>query len=203
MALSAPAATPTMTCKTLHPQLVTVLWALAAASAAAAGDETADNLSASDDGAFVIDARTRVAWARCVEGMRGTGTTCSGVADRLDHAGATARVAQRRRSDGLNWRLPRVRELQWLLKSDSPTKRIDTTRFPRASDGWHWSASVSIDSSTVNPYNYSNIRSGVTAENVNRIAYLHGWAVHLGSGEANGAINKRTRLPVRLVLPLE
>lgn len=192
-----------MNWQTSVPPLATLIWALAAAPGAAAGAEPSLSLSASDDGAFIIDARTRVAWARCVEGMRWTGTTCAGVPDRLDHAEATARVAQRRRSDGLDWRLPRVRELQWLLKSDSQTKRIDAAQFPQAPEDWHWSSTVSIDSSAVNPYNYNNIRRGVTAENVNRIAYLHGWAVHMGSGETNGAVNKRTRLPVRLVLPLD
>lgn len=189
--------------QTFASQLAALVWVLAAAPVAAADTEPANGMAASDDGAFVIDARTRVAWARCVEGMHWVGTTCAGVPDRLDHAEATARVAQRRRSDGLNWRLPRVRELQWLLKSGASARHIDTTLFPRAPDDWHWSSGVSIDSSAVNQYDYNNIRHGVTGENVNRISYLHGWAVHLGSGAAKGTVNKRTQLPVRLVLPLD
>lgn len=189
--------------RTISPPFATLLLALATAPCAAAETEPAIHLSPSDEGAFVIDDRARAAWARCVEGMRWTGTTCSGVADRLDHAEAMARVAQRRRSDGLNWRLPRVRELQRLLKSGSQTKRIDPTLFPQTPDDWHWASGVSVDNSTVNPYNYNNIRNGVTGENVNRITYLHGWSVHPVSGEANGATHKRTRLPVRLLLPLD
>jgi hypothetical protein len=189
--------------RAIASRLIALTWALALAPAAVALAEPPTGLIASDDGAFVIDARARVAWARCVEGMRWTGTGCAGAPERLDHAQATARAAERRRSDGLNWRLPRVRELQWLLKSDAATQRIDPTLFPNAPAEWHWSSTVSIDSSAVNRYNYNNIRNGVTGENVNRIAFLHGWAVHLGNGEADGAVRKRTRLPVRLVLPLD
>jgi hypothetical protein len=44
---------------------------------------------------------------------------------------------------------------------------------------------------------------GRTNENTNRMAFLHGWAVNLTSGEARGDVTKRTKLPVRLVRPQE
>lgn len=157
----------------------------------------------SDDGAYVIDVQARVAWPRCAEGMRWTGRTCSGTPLLLDHAQATAHIAARKQRDGVAWRLPRVRELQRLVRQGAQPHGLDAKLFPGAVSDWHWSASVSIDTAAVNQYNYSNIRQGVNSQTVNRIAFLHGWAVHLGSGEAQGDMNKRSRLPLRVVLSLD
>jgi hypothetical protein len=35
----------------------------------------------------------------------------------------------------------------------------------------------------VNPYRYDNISRGVSGESVNRLSFLHGWSVDLGTGE--------------------
>ena len=58
---------------------------------------------------------------------------------------------------------------------------------------------MSVDTSNVNQYDYKNIERGVTPQNANRIAFLHGWAVNLLTGEAREDVLERTKLPVRLV----
>lgn len=181
--------------------LATGLAVAAAAGPATAAPSTAD-LFLSADGAYVIDKQTRVAWPRCVEGMRWTGRTCTGAPYLLTHSEAMARVAARQR-EGVAWRLPRVRELQRLVRSGANAQGLDTALFPGAVSDWHWSASVSIDTTSVNQYAYNNVRRGVTGDNVNRIAFRHGWAVHLGSGESAGDVDKRTRMPLRVVLSLD
>ncbi len=42
---------------------------------------------------------------------------------------------------------------------------------------------------------------GRTEDNTNRLDFLRGWAVNLTTGEAAGDVNRRSRLPVRLVRP--
>lgn len=154
--------------------------------------------SLSADGAFAIHAASRLAWPRCVEGMVWDGHDCRGDALLLTHAQALARAAERSRAEGVTWRVPRAPELQRLARRNV-APGLDARLFPGAPIDWHWTSTALIDSSAVNPYNYDNIRRGVTAENVNRLAYLHGVAVHTGSGALNGEVTKRTLLPVRLV----
>ena len=62
---------------------------------------------------------------------------------------------------------------------------------------------MSVRVSSVNQYNYGNIRRGVDSHNVNRISYLHGWAVHAQTGEASADHLKRSKLLVRLVRSAE
>lgn len=155
---------------------------------------------ASADGTEVVSS-TGIVWARCVEGMRWTGRTCAGTPRWLSHSEAVAVVASRRQLDGAAWRLPRVRELETLFHRADRTQGIDDRLFPAAPLGWHWTSTARLDMSSVNQYNYGNIRRGVTSENVNRISYLHGWAVNAQTGEANANHLKKSRLLVRLVRP--
>ena len=166
-------------------------------AAAAAQPST---LVVSDDGATVFDARVKVVWSRCVEGMRWNGRMCAGSAQLVDHAGAIAFAAARRKSDGADWRLPRVTDLQRLaVQASGPSSGLDAQLFPQAPADWHWSGTANIDTGDVNVYNYGNITQGRTNANANRIAFLHGWAVNLSTGEARGDVTKRTKLPVRLM----
>ena len=151
------------------------------------------------DGAGVVDEGARLVWSRCVEGMRWNGATCVGEASSLDRSGAAAAGVARAKRDGLPWRLPRVGEMQSAVRWARPAP----TLFPTAPEGWHWSGTSVVDLSPVNQYRYQNIRRHVTDENANRIAFLHGWAVNLATGEARDDIPKRTRLPVRLVRSMD
>ena len=117
----------------------------------------------------------------------------------MSHADAVAAGVARSKSDGLSWRLPRVSEMQRVTRRPHPALAL----FPAAPEGWHWSGTAVVDLNSVNQYRYQNIRRHLTDENANRIAFLHGWAVDLATGEARDDVLKRTRLSVRLVRTLE
>jgi hypothetical protein len=178
---------------------------LLTAAAGAATSSAPPKLVLSEDGADVINQRTHQAWPRCVEGMRWTGKTCTGQPLLLDHAEAIALVAARRKTDGQRWRLPRVTELQRLMDKNAHPPGLDPVLFPAAPRDWHWSATANVNSSSVNvnQYSYGNIMRGRTNENSTQMAFLHGWAVNMATGEAREDVAKRTRLAVRLVRLLD
>jgi len=151
------------------------------------------------DGASIVDEEASLVWARCVEGMRWNGVTCVGEASSMNHAEALAAGAARAKTDGLPWRLPRVGEMQHLVRRAQPAR---PELFPAAPEGWHWSGTAVVDQAPVNQYRYGNIRQHITDENANRIEFLHGCAVDLLTGQARDDVLKRTRLPVRLVRSL-
>lgn len=167
--------------------------------AAAAEPAPAPGLAASADGTLVINVRAGLAWSRCVEGMHWNGRSCAGQPIRVDHAGAAALAAARRRADGGDWRLPRVPELQRLVGRATRPPGLDPALFPAAPRDWHWSGTANVDVVPVNPYNYGNIAQGRNSDNANQFAALQGWAVDLGSGKARGDVPRPTKLPVRLV----
>ncbi|TAK94291.1 MAG: DUF1566 domain-containing protein [Aquabacterium sp.] len=159
-------------------------------------------LTISADGETVIDAQAGVAWSRCVEGMHWTGKTCEGEAVLATHKEALSLAADRRKADGGDWRLPRVTALRQLASDMQALRDGGRSRFPRAPEGWYWAGSANVDSTApvVNQYNYGNLSQGRNSENTNRMAFLHGWAVDMATGEARGDFLKRTtRLPVRLM----
>lgn len=176
--------------------LATWLVAAGPAGAAARGD-----WRVSDDGALVIHAKTGSAWKRCAEGMTWTGKACTGEPRLLNHADALALAAATAKADGVRWRLPRVTELQRLVKRGDPPHRLDPVLFPGGPREWHWASTANVRSQSVNPYNYGNVMRGVNADNVNQMAFLHGWSVNLSSGDADSETPKRNLLPVRLVRP--
>lgn len=175
-----------------------------AASAASAADVTdPSHFGLSDDGAYVLDARARVAWPRCVEGMQWTGKTCVGTPLLLNHGEAMALARDLERDRGLHLRLPRVTQLQELVQKAASPRGLDPFLFPASPGGWHWTSTSSVSTARVNQYDYGNIAQGLTEENANHMKFLHGWAVDLSTGEARADVAKRTKLPVRLVLPLD
>jgi hypothetical protein len=176
---------------------------LAASTASAAGVPDAVDMAPSDDGAYVLDARAQVAWSRCVEGMHWTGKTCAGTPLLFSHAEAMALALERERTTGLHWRVPRVVELQRLVNKDTSPRGVDPKLFPATPRNWHWTSTAAINTARVNQYDYGNIMQGRNEQNANHMAYLHGWAVNLASGESRGDVTKRTKLPVRLVLSLD
>ena len=149
------------------------------------------------DGSGVLDPRARTVWARCVEGMRWNGSTCTGQALLLTRAEATARAKARSAADGRAWRLPRTLELRRLVDRQATPPGLDRRLFPAAPGGLHWSGSASVRRLSANPYNYDNVASG--RKEGNRLAALEGWAVDMDTGEAIGDVARSSRLPVRLV----
>ena len=173
--------------------------ALAAHSALAGNQAQAPDLVVSKDGTCVLDLRSKLAWSRCAEGMQWNGQTCAGEPLLVSHAEAVSLARARAKAEGLPWRVPRVKELQHIVSKAAHAGQGKAVFFPAAPPDWHWSVAVNIDVSEVNQYDYSNIERGVTAQNANRMAFLHGWAVNAQSGVARGEVPKRTKLPVRLV----
>lgn len=184
-----------------RPSRARLALALVACGGALASEPPA--LAVSPDGLEVSDARNGVAWARCAEGMRWSGKTCTGAASLLDHAQATAVAAARRKSDGLAWRLPRVPELKRLAAQAEQSRQQQPVPFPAAPVDWYWSSSTTLDTSRINPYAYGNVSKGLTEHSAIRISPLHGWAVHTAGGKAEGGVSKRTPLAVRLVRSLD
>lgn len=161
-------------------------------------------LTLSADGKEVIDARAKLAWRRCVEGMIWFGSTCTGRPKTFTMAEAQALVVSEGKATGQRWRLPHIPELKLLINKDQAGRgaSVDATLFPATPSGWHWSASVSVGvGGSVNQYNYGNIMSGVTPSNANQLKALEGWGMNFATGEASGGISKREALYVRLVRP--
>lgn len=177
--------------------------AVAAGSAVfAAQADTTSRFALSDDGAYVIDLQARLAWPRCVEGMVWDGKTCTGKPRLFDHAQASAHALARWKAEGIRWRLPHTTELKRLVDPALVPPGLDPVLFPAAPRDWHWSGTANIRAAgQVNQYSYDNIQRGRNNDNADRMAYLHGWAVNLVTGEAKGDVSKRITLPLRLVRP--
>ena len=156
----------------------------------------------SEDGAYVIDLQAKLAWPRCVEGMAWDGKTCTGTPQLFDHAQANAHAVARWKAEGVRWRLPHTTELKRLVDKHLPNQGLDPVLFPAAPREWHWSGTANVRAAgQVNQYSYDNIQQGRNNNNADRMAYLHGWAVNLVTGDARGDVAKRTALPLRLVRP--
>lgn len=156
-------------------------------------------LRASDDGTLVIDPQARQAWARCVEGMRWNGQTCTGQPTLVTYAQAQALAQQRGQAEGVRWRLPRVPELRRLVRRNARPPSVDAALFPAAPATWHWSGTASVNAQRVNPYAYDNAARGGQGEH--QITVRHAWAVDMGSSEANGQTGRSALLAVRLIRP--
>lgn len=170
-----------------------------APTSAAAAATPASTLTLSADGTLVLDSRTRLAWARCVEGMHWNGKTCTGQRQLLDRAQASALVNARAKAEGLGWRLPRVNELRRLVDKKANPPGLPPLLFPAAPYGLHWTSTANIKHFANNQYNYNSITQGSASGASSRLATLDGWAVDMETGKASGDIPRSTRLPVRLV----
>lgn len=159
-------------------------------------------LTVSADGSEVLHADAHMAWQRCVEGTGWNGKGCVGSPRLLTHAQALAAAAERRRTTGQEWRVPRLQEFERLARARAQAD-LDARLFPFAPTGWYWTSTSRVDTRSVNPYDYANIRRGVTEQNVNRMDFMHGWAVNGLTGEASGEFTKKTALAVRLVRSLD
>lgn len=178
---------------------LSLLLAYAPAWAAPAATSPAPLQARTPDGDEVLETGSGLIWARCAEGMRWSGRRCLGQPLLLTRAEALQRAGERQRDSGLGWRLPTAKELQRLVKLNRQGEGLDPKLFPDAPRGWHWSSTTRTTGQGVNPYRYDNISRGVSGESVNRLSFLHGWSVDLGTGEMNGEVAKKSELPVRLV----
>ena len=154
----------------------------------------------SSDGATVLDERSGLVWARCVEGMKWNGKTCVGQPTLLDRAGAAAAATSRGRREAVGWRLPRAAELQRLVDKSTQPAALNPLLFPSGPGDWHWSATSNTHAPAINRYNYQNIMREQHGDSQNaQAAMLLGWAVNLSTGEARGDAARSSKLPVRLV----
>ena len=149
------------------------------------------------DGRELLDKDAGLAWSRCVEGMHWSGRRCEGEPTRATHKEALALARARSEAQGQRWRLPRVQELKRLGErvSHAPNAAELTPDAPR---GWYWSATVRIQTEAVNPYSYSNVQTGTTERQVDRLAPQTGWAVEQPAGAVHDS-PKHVKLLVRLV----
>jgi len=114
------------------------------------------------------------------------------------------RARTRAQTDGLAWRLPRVKELQLLVDKTAHPPGPDARLFPDAPRELHWSSTARLEQqqqqSGSNPYNYGSVmRQGRGGDGAGGRVAPPGWAVHLGSAQAHGDVSRNSRLLVRLV----
>jgi hypothetical protein len=98
------------------------------------------------DGSEVRDttSNAHLIWERCVEGMTWDGTTCRGVASTFTHEQALQHAAQRALSTGQAWRVPSVKEQNWLVQRYIPSPPIEHPTFPNTPPGPHWTSSPEV-----------------------------------------------------------
>jgi hypothetical protein len=124
---------------------VLALAALASGAAQAQQDEDEDGgaqppasapaaapvrMEVSEDGTLVIDARSKVAWSRCLEGTRWNGKTCAGLPRLFTRSEAQAVARERSQAEGVPWRLPRATELRHLVQRRAVPPGVDSVLFP-------------------------------------------------------------------------
>lgn len=167
--------------------------------AAAMPPSTTSTLKPSADGTTIIDSRSKLAWARCVEGMHWNGKTCAGQRLLLERSEANAVAQARAKAEGVRWRLPRVNELRRLVDKKASPPGIPPLLFPAAPFGLHWTSTANIKNFSNNQYNYTNMTQGNAGVTGSRLAALDGWAVDMDTAQASGDVARSTKLPVRLV----
>lgn len=175
-----------------------LLWSSAwpALVLAAGGAQKPAEWTPSADGQTLYQRSTGLVWQRCVVGMRWNGRDCAGQPQWVDHMQAMALVRQRAQADGLPWRLPHLPELKQLAHLGAQARQ---GFLPESTQGWVWTATIPIEVRSVNPYSYANVVSGVTAQNVTEMKFLHAWVVNTATGESRDDVLKRTPMFVRLV----
>lgn len=182
-----------------------VSWVLCgpAALAANAQEQAEADWLTTTSGDYVVQLSTRLAWPRCVEGMRWTGRRCEGRPLRLSHADALALARSRGKAEGVAWRLPGVKELQRLAQRNLHPPRTQAPLMPVDGDEWCWSSTTPVDTSRINEYSYGNVVRGVNGQNMARLQFLHAWSVDMASAQTRGNTPKRDLLYVRLVRPVD
>ncbi|MCO5975424.1 DUF1566 domain-containing protein [Ideonella oryzae] len=175
-----------------------------AAQAGPAEEMRAAGFALVDEGAGVLDQRTGLVWARCVQGMQWNGRQCSGQATPLAQEVAMRQAAalQKGQTQGPAWRLPHVADLRRLSNRLSKEPQLQPLLFPQAPRGLYWTDSRVVGESQVNPYNYGNIEQGRTQDNAVQLRFLHAWTVDPLSTAEPREEPKRATHWVRLVRPM-
>lgn len=93
----------------------------------------------SADGQEAMEARSKLVWRRCVEGMNWNGSTCTGTASTFTWAEATTRARAISAKDAV-WRLPDVKELSSLVDEGRVNPSIEAARFPATPTLWFWTS---------------------------------------------------------------
>lgn len=102
---------------------------------------SAQQFSISADGSEVTDQNTGLIWRRCPEGMIYSNNTCTGVANKLNHAEAVRHAATQASGSGKSWRLPTLEELRSKTKRTLSNVKVDSVAFPAMPPGQYWTAS--------------------------------------------------------------
>ena len=191
----------------MHPlQTLCCAWLLTAGLGGPALAQTTPGSPAADwaisaDGQQLLQAGARLLWPRCVEGMRWNGRTCTGTPMYLDYPQAVEQARRRSQAEGVRWRLPTARELQFVSQHNQ--RAVDarqTALLPEPSLGWSWSATTSVIRQQVNPYSYDTIARGAAGgAGGQQLDLENGWAVNTGTAEMRGDISRRTPMMLRLV----
>jgi hypothetical protein len=83
-------------------------------------------------------------WQRCVEGMTWDGTTCAGTASSFTHEQALQRAALRATQTGQPWRVPSIKEQNWLVQRAIPSPPIEHDAFPGTPPFPSWTSSPDV-----------------------------------------------------------
>jgi hypothetical protein len=138
------------------------------------GPVAAAPLAASSDGREVHDARTKLAWRRCVEGMQWNGSACAGTPLRFDWPAAQAHAKQQ-----AGWRVPTLQELASIVDDRRVEPAADAMLFPGTPSAALWTATASADGG---PYQ---------------------WQVQFRQGQLGNHAYRSDRLALRLVRELK
>lgn len=97
----------------------------------------------SPDGAQVHDTTTNalLIWRRCVEGMSWTGTGCTGTPLLFTHEQSLQWAMQQAAATGQPWRVPSVKEQNWLVQRTINSPPIDHGAFPDTPRIQMWTSS--------------------------------------------------------------
>lgn len=83
-------------------------------------------------------------WRRCVEGMAWDGNTCTGTPLTLTHEEALQYAAQQAAATGVAWRVPSVKELNWIVDREEPAPPIKHFVFPNTPGRPTWTSSPEV-----------------------------------------------------------
>jgi hypothetical protein len=100
----------------------------------------------SADGSEVHDTthHARLTWRRCVEGMTWDGTTCTGTPQTFTHEEALLRAMAQAQATGEPWRVPSVKEQNWLVQRAIDSPPIEHQAFPNTPAAASWTSSPEV-----------------------------------------------------------
>jgi hypothetical protein len=100
----------------------------------------------SADGTEIRDTSTnaKLTWRRCVEGMAWNGSTCAGRPALFTQQQALVRAAQESAASGEPWRVPSVKELNWLVHRAYASPAIDHAAFPATPPAPTWTSTPEV-----------------------------------------------------------